>query len=206
MATSLKDFLEAHPPDVDMRLLSWHSDGPRTLRCVLEAYPWWRGEVDGPVAEVRLEIAFHHVHSSNVSLGWRAAEVEDLAVSADDPHLWAYGTWATIFGNSRLPDPRRFFAELYDLFHHELRAGGAVAFPFENEPFAGWAARVTGSDTYKLLDGPAPMMEAACPLLDAQGVEYRLLRGAERSTDHLQVVWVGESWVVCTDAVVEHPS
>lgn len=202
--TSLRDFLQAHPPNADFQVLSWRADGPRTLRCVLEAYPWWRGEVDGPVANERLEITFHDVHDTSVGLVWAPGWEDDLAVKDDDPLLWPHGTHATIFGNSRMPDPRRFFAEFWDLFHVELRAGGAVQFPFQYHSFRDWAQRVTSHDSYKLLDGPARVMEPACALLDAQSVRYRLLRGPERSTAHLQAVWIGRMWIVCRDAAVEH--
>jgi len=203
MAVTLQDFLAEHPPDVDMRLRAWQADGADALRCVLEVNPWWREPASRGGANEQLVISFSGVCSSNVALGWRAAEIEDLVVLTDDPHLWPYGTHGTIFGNSRLPDPGRFFVEFSDLFYHELRAGGAVPFAFELERVRDWSERVAGYQSYQLLSGPVRILEAVRPLLDAQGVEYRLLYGPERATDHLQVAWVGESWVVCTSAEVE---
>jgi hypothetical protein len=187
-----------------MNLVEWRSEGVEALQCVLETSPWWVSG-DRRNAIGRLVISMSGIVTSNVLLGWRAGEVEELVVLRDDPLLWPYGTHASIFGNAPLPDPRRFFAEFWDLAHFELRGRAAPAF-FEFTSYREWARRVTEHNSYLLLDGPAPLIDATRRLLDAQGAHYRVLVGNERRTGNLLVVWVGESYVVCSEAVVRHLS
>ena len=51
-----------------------------------------------------------------------------------------------------------------------------------------------------------PLMEACRPLLDAQHVEYVLIAGPERRSDGLRLVWIGDTWVICSEATIELPS
>lgn len=205
MSTDLESFLAAHPLDVDVQLVSWHADDEGVLRAELEGFPWWlpRGE-DAP-GEVRFRIEMRGVRSSNVQLCWRPTDIEDLGVVRDDPLLWAYGTHATIFGNSPVPDPARLFLEYWDLVHERLHARSAADLRSSFVPFTRWAARVGENRMYHLLEGPLPLMEACRPLLDAQGVQYVLITGPERRTDHLRVVWIGDWEVVCSEATIEFP-
>jgi hypothetical protein len=206
MIAALESFLAAHPVDTDLRLVNWAFSAPDTLTCALEANPWWLAPSERSVPDQRIVITMGQVRSSNIALGWRPSDIEDLTILADDPHLWAHGTHGTIYGNSPVPDPARFFLDFWDLVHFELHAADAVDSPFKVTSFADWAKRVTSYNTYQLLSGPLPVLTAASRLLEAQSVEYRLVAGPERSTTDLRVVWVGESWIVCGDAHVEHPA
>lgn len=172
----------------------------------LDTNPWWRPDGERGAGDVRVRIVMRGVRASNIALGWRQSEVEELVVLTDDPRLWVYGTHATIFGNSPLPDPKRLFLEYWDLVHVTLHAEAAADIGDKFVPFTTWAARVSGNRSYELLDGPLPLMEACRPLLDAQGVDYVVLKGPERQPDDLRVVWIGESWVVCDEATIDLPS
>lgn len=203
MRLSLREFLASFPPRADMRLVSWQTAGEDQLSCVIESLPWWKPTSEWSGPDQRFTLRFTDVQRSNVILGYHTAEVRDLRIQEASPYLWPYGIWGSIFGNAPLPDPRRFLVEFTDLFHHELHAAGALLFPFEPVPFAAWADRVGSNASYQLMDGPLPLLEAVRPLLEAQGLDYTLLHGPERTTDHLQHVWVEESWVVCAEVTVE---
>ena len=203
MALHLRDFLATYPPNDEMRLLSWQAIGDDQLSCVIEALPWWRPTNEWSGKAQQFVLRFTEVQRSNVMLGWRTTHVEDLSIQDNSPYLWPFGTSGSLYGNAPLRDPQRFLAELTDLFHHALHATGAIDFPFELTSFVAWADRVRNHASYELMTGPLPLLEAVRPLLEAQGLDYTLHCGPERSTSHLQHVWVEESWVVCAHAVVE---
>ena len=150
----------------------------------------------------RLVVECVGVVESNLRVGWRQSEVEDLTTSADDPLLWHYGPHASIYGNAPLADPGRFFLGFADLVQQRLRTGRDVAHYFDYAPFADWAHRVTQHSSFHLLTAPEPVIESCRTLLDEQQASYTVLRQSHRSGLPLQLVTIGESNVICQSARV----
>lgn len=198
----LSEFLAAHPPDTDLRVVSWESDGSSHVRCVLRASPWWveparRADGDGTLA-----IDCREVLEAGLHAGGRQAEVEDLEVLLDAPRLWAYGEHASIYGDAPLPDPDRFFVRFADLVEHGLRTGHGTG-AYLGTDAEEWRRRVTGAMPCLLLTAPAPLVEACLPYLDEQQAEYSLVRLARRASAAApRLVVVGESWIICHEATV----
>lgn len=201
---ALADFLSQHPPDTDLTLIAWRTDGGKVARCELATSPWWvpanqRGADNG-----RLLITMREVANSEIVLGWRADEIDDIAISTDDPQLWQWGRHGSIFANSAVPNPPRFYAELAGAVQ-ELRYPGGMEQVLGYERLSDWLARLGGRPPFHVLAAPEPVIEAARPFLEAQGVEYVALFGPE-PTDaarELQLVSIGESWVICGHATVQ---
>jgi len=204
MRYDLAEFLTLHPPDTDMRVSEWHSSDPRRADCVIETSPWWVTAAERRGANGRLTIALNEVAESEIRLGWRANEVEDLEVLTSHPLLWTYGRHSAIYGNSPMRDPLRFFAQFADLVQQKLRTERDVQSYFAYEAVATWATRVAENRSYHILSAPTPVIEATKPLLDAQDVEYVVVGPSRRDPDpDLKVVVIGESWVICGRADVE---
>jgi hypothetical protein len=127
--------------------------------------------------------------------------VEDLEVLLDAPRLWAYGEHASIYGNAPLPGPDRFFARFADLVEHGLRMGVGTS-TYLGTDAEEWRRRVTGAAPYLLLTAPVRVVEACLPYLDEQQAEYSVVRSAGRPSAALQLVVIGESWIICRDATV----
>jgi hypothetical protein len=194
----LSAFLAAHPPDTDLRVVEWGSDGKDAVRCVLETSPWWvpaeqRRSVDG-----RMTIECRRIYEAELRVGWRADEVEDLEVSADPLH-WGDGPGATLFGSAPLADAAGFFGALTDLAAEF--GGGTSALECIGGSYASWHARVTGTAPYHLLGAPMPVVDRCIPLLEERGAACTVLRGGSRASD-LRMVVVGESWIVCAESTV----
>lgn len=202
--TDLRAFLAQHPVDSDLRLLAWATDAGQSATCELATSPWWSAPSDRGPDNGRLRVILRDVAASEIVLGWRAAEIEDLDVTDDDPRLWHWGRHGRIYGNSRLPDPFRFYTQ-FAVALQDLRYPGGIAAVLGSGRIQEWVDRVSGPGAYALLDGPEPVVDAARPLLDAQGVEYVALFGPEpnEAARALLLVTVGESWVICGRADVE---
>jgi hypothetical protein len=203
MRMHLSQFLAAHPPDTDLKLASWQSDGEAQVRCVLRASPWWldparRGGVDGLLA-----IECRGVVESELRIGWRQSEVEELEVLDDHPLLWAHGEHASIYGNAPLPDPDRFFVQLADVLEQST-SGSRPVTPLLGATVVDWRRRVTTNGPFLLLTAPARVVDACLPFLDAQQAGYSVVRYARaETTGALKLVVIGESWLVCREASVE---
>jgi hypothetical protein len=198
----LSEFLTVHPPDTDLRVVAWESDGAAHVRCVLRTSPWWMEPARRPDEDGTLTIDCREVLQAGLHVGQRQAEVEDLEVLLDAPRLWAYGEHASIYGNAPLPDPDRFFARFADLVEHGLRMGVGTS-TYLGTDAEEWRRRVTGAAPYLLLTAPVQVVEACRPYLDEQPAEYSVIRSARRpSAAALQLVVVGESWIICREATV----
>ena len=199
----LAAFLADYPADTDLKLQEWHSEAEDVVRCVLRTSPWWvdrskRGQDNG-----QLVIRCTGVAESEIRLGWRASEVEDLEVVNEDPLLWPYGQHATIYGNAPLPDPDLFFLEFTDLVEYHLLVNRNATSYLGGVSFSEWRRRVTEHTTYHLIEGPAPLMVKCKSLLDQQYAVYNLVLGPERPARPMRLVWIGESLIICEGATVE---
>ena len=202
----LSEFLAAHPPDTDLTVAAWQADGDTHVRCVLRASPWWVDPAHRADAHGTLTIDCRGVADSEIRVGWRGRQVEDLEVVDDDPLLWSRGPHASIYGNAPLADPDRFLVQLADLAERVgwPRRGMTAMLGTSGED---WRRRVTGPAPYLLLMAPTPIVDACLPLLDAQQADYSVLPGARLAGDAKgaapRLVVIGESWILCQDATVE---
>ncbi|HYW11503.1 MAG TPA: hypothetical protein VE871_06080 [Longimicrobium sp.] len=202
----LSEFLAAHPADTLLRVIAWQSDGETHVRCVLQASPWWVDPARRLDSDGTLTIDCLGVLESEIRIGWRAGEVEDLEVIDEDhPLLWVHGAHASIYGNAPLPEPDRFFMQLADLV--EGSGIGRPVMSVLDTTAEDWRRRVAGPTPYLLLTAPQPIIDACLPFLDAQRADYSVLRpqhcSARATSLPLQLVVIGESWVICQDATVE---
>jgi hypothetical protein len=198
----LSEFLATHPPDTDLRVVSWQSDEATHVRCVLRTSPWWVPADQRAAADGTLVIDCRGVVDSEIRVGERPAEVEDLEVLEDAPPLWAYGEHASIYGSAPLPDPDRFFAHFSDLVQHRLRTHRGTAAYLGGTADA-WRRRVTSAAAHLLLQAPARIVDACLPLLDQQQAKYTVTRSAPRAAPALRFVVIGESWIICREAMVK---
>ena len=205
VARPLAELLSGSEPDTDVLVQSWQTLGSEEVVCRLAvASPWWNNAARRAGKSGELTITCRGVCGGEIRLGWRAGDVEDLTVRADDARLWQFGTHGTVFGNAPMPDPRRFLVEFSDVLWARLASGSADAIEYLGAgSLAEWEARAGGHANYALLKGPLPLLEAVAPLLDAQGVEYRVVAGPARDTGTRVVVDIGESWLVCAEAVAQ---
>jgi hypothetical protein len=200
----LAEFLREHPLDVDLRVTSWRADEDDSCTVTLVGNPWWRAPAERDVPDVEILVRCEGVRRSYFQAADWSLQEDDLVVEADAPEIWASGTHATLFGNSPIRDPARFFISWWDLVH-ALGAESIADLDSTFAPFAKWAERVSSNSSYTLLKGPRRLLEKAQPLLKEQGVEYQLVSGAERSTEGLRLVAFGSSWLVCERATIDAP-
>lgn len=173
---------------------------------MLQASPWWVDPAHRADADGTLAIDCRGVVESEIRVGWRASEVEDLEVLDESPLLWSHGADAFIYGNAPLADPDRFLVQLADVAERVgwPRRGMMAILSTSGED---WRRRVTGPAPYLLLMAPAPIVDACLPLLHAQQADYSVVRPARLAADTagagLHLVVIGESWIICRDAAVE---
>ena len=198
-------FLAAYPADTLIKVAGWHSDGETHVRCVLQASPWWVDPARRVDADGTLTIDCRGVLESEIRVGWRAGEVEDLEVMDDGPLLWFHGAHASIYGNAPLAEPDRFLVQLLDLLD-----GSGMGRPVTHvlgTTAEEWRRRVTGATPYLLLSAPRPIVDACLPFLDAQRADYFVLQSRDIAgrapRPALQLVVAGESWIICQDATGE---
>ena len=172
----LSEFLREHPVDVDLRVAHWRACDDYSYEVTLVANPWWRAPAERDVADTEILIRCEGVRGVHFQAAAWSLEEEELVVEEDAPEIWACGTHATLFGNSPLPDPTRFFIRWWDLVH-ALGAEAIADLDSTFAPFAHWAERVSRNSSYTLLRGPRRLLEETQPLLKEQGVEYQLVSG-----------------------------
>ena len=200
----LAEFLREHPIDVDLRVVSWSAEADSSYNVTMAGNPWWRSSTERQVPDVQFVIRCEGVRNAHFAASNWHIDADDLVVEEDAPEIWACGTHATLFGNSSLRDPARFFIKWWDLTH-ALRAEEIAELDIQFVPFAHWAERVSENPSYSLLRGPLRLLQEARPLLEEQGVEYQLIPGPDRSTKGLRLVSFGSSWLVCENAAIKVP-
>ena len=91
--------------------IEWTRDADLIVK--VDAYPFWLPQ---PPTEgrKRLTIRLNHIVESSIDLDWDEVELENLSVSTQDPLLWHYGQFATVYGSSPVPDPRAFVTAYLD--------------------------------------------------------------------------------------------
>ncbi len=203
--------LDTCPPDASFvfQEMSWLD--VRMLRLRLLGSPWWEEAANTQPGEISL--ICEGVEELNLSL--RAGTLcSGLHLSTDDPLLWEYGPFSTIFGTAPLPDPQRFFYEFYELVSHRLKVRRDPARYLNWESSLKEWEQYVYSRAYRLLSAPAPIAEATIELLEVQAAEFTVLPDAEGNApgegerqevpaSALQVLSVGSCWIVAKGISVE---
>jgi hypothetical protein len=141
------------------------------------------------------------------SLSFQPGEyLSHIFVSAESALLWDYGPWLAVYGNAPLPDPHRFFSEFYQLVRFELQLSWDPSSYLKwGHGFSEWLGHVY-TRSYLMLRAPAPLAEAALPLLDVQAAEYTVLPEPknEKSAEARAriAVSINRSWIICSSAEV----
>ena len=201
----LAEFLREYSLDVDVRLTAWCGRENDSYEITVACNPWWRSSAERNVPDVEAVIRCDGVRKAHFDVagwGWRI-DNEEFVIEEDAPEIWACGGQATLFGNSPLADPIRFFISWWDLVH-AIGAEQIAELDSTFVLFAQWAERVSRNASYVLLKGPRRLLEQARPLLDEQGVEYQLV-GPGRRIEGLRLIGFGSSWLVCENATIEVP-
>lgn len=184
--------------------MSWRANESGSYEVTLAGNPWWRPPAERQVPDVQFLVRCEGVRRAQFAASGWGLDVDDFVIEADAPEIWACGTDATLFANSPLPDPNRFFISWWDLVH-AIGAEDIAELDTTFVPFAHWAERVSTHASCTLLRGPLLLLQEARPLLEEQGVEYQMVSGPERRTEGLRLVGFGSSWLVCENATIDAP-
>ena len=111
----LDDFIDNYGHDTDCYVTHWDSDGEGFVICTLDACPWWMEEKEREGKRGIIKLTLSNIVESELVLGWRAREVEDLAVDKNGPLLWSRGEQAQFYGSAPLPKPEQFFVKVVDI-------------------------------------------------------------------------------------------
>ena len=196
MSENFEELLSQKPSDmpVSLRGAALQEDGH--LRLILHCQ--LRPEAVPAVLTVDVsQPAEYFIHAKGAP-----AEVTEILLTDDHPILLDYGPRASIFGQAPLPDPYRFFLEFHKLIRDRL------SIPREPIRYLNWPGRMSEwlgivyGRSYNLLTAPAPVVQGASELLDAQLCEHHVLPEPPTESAPRKVLVVGDQWVVGSSFVV----
>ena len=169
----------------------------------VEAYPFWFG---GPVEQDdrrRLTLRFNNILESSIDLDWDDLALEVLSVSDDDPLLWDYGQYGTIFGSAPLPDPSGFLLSYLSMCADLEILRDPIQYLVAGGNLDGWMTRVSES-SYHLIGAPVKLLEPTQVILNHQRASYSVSLGpSRRNPSAALVVRIDQSWIVCEEVNVE---
>ncbi len=198
----VKEFLRSRPEEHVCHLQQFGLEADGKFRASFTTVCWW----DTP-AERNYTLSLDRVQEY-LLVDPPDKDIVVLSCGFDSPLLLNYQPTSSIFGQAPLPDPPRFFHEFYELIQGTLGIKrDPITYLNWQDSFLGWRNMVL-SRTYRMLNGPAQVVDGASELLERQVADHIVLPDhVDEDAPSVVVPEValefGNSWVLGSSLSVE---